>query len=291
MAKLDIIIGSVWTVPFVDGQAVVTAGPFGTSENPEFLVVPIYSSREPGFSRSQLDVKVGASESPFNRKTFAAVWNARPILASDLELNLGLLSTPAIEAVRDVYWTSLNGEVLGKDRRLGKLQILRRRRIIRFQELELRRWLGVSARVWKQSQRRPLTNAPLNWEFDLNNAWLKCGNAIEARVHADIDRVHELWSAVGTSYTLRATMRELREVRDISDNLLPTEPTTSYIGSSVCFNVWPSLLNQAQGMEGVWWEDRIHNARIVVATSGMSQEIGKQENVLDAADRDLALAA
>jgi hypothetical protein len=145
----DAAVGSVWTVSGVSGQVVVTVGPFGSPDRPECIVTPILDGSEPEFARSRLDVQLNQGEGPFETEVFAAVWNARPALGADLLLNIGTVSTKAIEAVRDVYWSTLAGQPLASDRRLGRFQFFRRHRIIRFQERELTRWQPLSARVWR----------------------------------------------------------------------------------------------------------------------------------------------
>src|SRR6266705_6308495 len=108
-------VGSVWSVAGIpDGTALVIAGPFGAPEAArEFLIAPLYKGSEPGFSWTNWDVLVRSEESPFDTLRYAAVWNVRPVLEYDLDLQLGDVTSAAVTAVRDVYWASLNEQKLG----------------------------------------------------------------------------------------------------------------------------------------------------------------------------------
>ncbi|MEX2155649.1 MAG: hypothetical protein WD773_02280 [Gemmatimonadales bacterium] len=143
-------IGSVWSVSGLgDAAVVVLAGPFATSRgSPEYLVAPLYTGREPGFVWSSEDVRLEANESGFGEPRFAAVWNARPLLYSDLPLQLGTLTEDATVAVRDAYWASLNERALGKSRRLGRSIRSAKDAAAMFQAAELERWEPLSGRVF-----------------------------------------------------------------------------------------------------------------------------------------------
>jgi hypothetical protein len=289
VTKLAIAIGSVWTVPLVGGKVVITAGPFGSSQHPEYLVIPVYSSREPRFSRSRLDVEIVVEEGPFDRRMFASVWNARPVLTSDLELNLGVLSTSAIEAIRDVYWTTLNGERLGNDKRLGKFQLLRRGRIVRFQEAELRRWRVLSGRVW---QHEPALNAMApGWKTDLEESWSQFGAEINVITHEAVEGTPEFWSSLTTSWKSSIAVKELREVREISDGILPSQVATNPLGASVSFSVSPRFPHEIHNVDAIWWQDAICAPEMNFAVSDLAPQPVRDETILAAAGNDLALAA
>ncbi|HEX9728601.1 MAG TPA: hypothetical protein VGA37_08860 [Gemmatimonadales bacterium] len=213
------LIGSVWTVNGVDGAVVVMVGPFGAESRPEFIVAPVYDGREPGFARSRLDVEIATSESPFDNRRYVGVWNARPCLASDLELKLGTLSTSASEAVRDVYWADLNGERLGTDPRLGRFEFLRRRRIVRFQEGELGRWQPLSAKVWHDAASLPaMPEIPLLETPQFG--WDVLASRIRARVRHDAGGGPAWWGQQDQG-TGEFEVLTLREVGGIWEDILP----------------------------------------------------------------------
>jgi hypothetical protein len=142
-------LGSVWSVAGVPGgTALVIAGPFGPpGAVREFLVAPLYTGSEPGFSWTDWDVLIRPEESPFNTPRYAAVWNVRPVLEYDLELQLGDVTSQAASVVRDVYWASLNEQKLGPDPRLGRPLRSWKSREAAFQKAELELWKVVSGRV------------------------------------------------------------------------------------------------------------------------------------------------
>ena len=142
-------LGSVWSVAGVPGgTALVIAGPFGPpGAIREFLIAPLYTGSEPGFSWTDWDVLIRPDESPFNTQRFAAVWNVRPVLEYDLELQLGDVTSQAASAVRDVYWASINEQKLGPDPRLGRPLRSWKSREAAFQKSELEIWKVVSGRV------------------------------------------------------------------------------------------------------------------------------------------------
>lgn len=145
-----VAIGSVWSVPHIqEGIVVLVAGPFGGDDRtPEYLAIPLYPVQTPGFRNTHEDVRIDPTESPFDEAHFAAVWNATPILEGDLEHGLGILADNAVEIIRDVYWSALNGERLGRDPRLGRRPtIWNAKKVREFQESELARWKVFAGRA------------------------------------------------------------------------------------------------------------------------------------------------
>jgi hypothetical protein len=143
-------IGGVWAVPLIDGVAVLTAGPFAAAPgHQEFLAVPLYRSDTPDFRWSAEDMRIGAGESPLDGEWYAALWNARPILARDLGLQLGRLSDEAISDLRDLYWASLNETDGLRGARVGRTPRWwwTRRGLRAFQAREMDRWQILSGRV------------------------------------------------------------------------------------------------------------------------------------------------
>jgi len=86
MVSMPPAIGSLWTVYGTDDRLVLlVGGPFGSETRREYLVVPVYSGNEPGFIWTDEDVLIRKDESPVNA-LYAAIWNTRPVLESDLML-------------------------------------------------------------------------------------------------------------------------------------------------------------------------------------------------------------
>lgn len=144
-------IGSIWSVlGLSDATVVVLAGPFRTTRgNPEYLMAPLYSGTEPAFVWTSEDVRLDTGETGLGTIRYAAIWNARPVLETDLALELGELSEEATVAVRDAYWASLNERPLGPDPRLGKPIRTHKDAAARFQAREMERWETLSGRVFE----------------------------------------------------------------------------------------------------------------------------------------------
>jgi hypothetical protein len=144
-------IGSIWSVLGLrDATVVVLAGPFRTTrENPEHLVAPLYTGAEPGFVWTSEDVRLDTVDTGLETTRYAAIWNARPVLETDLALELGELSEGAKVAVRDAYWASLNERPLGPDPRLGRPIRSHKEPAARFQAHEMERWEALSGRVFE----------------------------------------------------------------------------------------------------------------------------------------------
>lgn len=143
-------IGSIWTVSTLkDATVVVLAGPFAADSprGPEYLVAPLYLGNEPGFRWTSEDVRLGGDEVPLGTTCFAAIWNARPVLGSDLVLHLGNVSDGATIALRDAYWASLNELPAPKNPRLGRPIRSASEPVARFQLAELETWEALSHRA------------------------------------------------------------------------------------------------------------------------------------------------
>lgn len=174
-------IGSIWSVLGLrDATVVVLAGPFRTTRgNPEYLVAPLYTGAEPGFVWTSEDVRLDTGETGLGPTRYAAIWNARPALETDLALELGELSEAATVAVRDAYWASLNERPLGPDPRLGKPIRSHKDPAARFQAREMERWESLSGRVFEP---------PLQVSANVRIPWGECavfggvelGEAIQA---------------------------------------------------------------------------------------------------------------
>lgn len=143
-------VGSVWYVLGLDdAAAVILAGPFAADRDvPEYLVAPLYTGREAGFVWTSEDVRLEAAETGLGEPRFAAIWNARPLLADDLVYQIGQLTDEATVVVRDAYWASLNERPLGKNPRLGKAIRAASEPAAQFQARELERWEPTSGRVY-----------------------------------------------------------------------------------------------------------------------------------------------
>ena len=245
----DIDIGSVWAVPQLDAKVVISAGPFGGPERSEFLVTPLYPPSTPEFCQSHLDVRIGITEGPFDTDVFAGVWNTLPMLVSDLGLKLGVLSTAASEAVRDVYWASINDKHLSTDQRLGRFQWLRRGRILRFQENELARWRPLSARVWEENTEDSRALEPASSE----GAFAKCWDQfrkISARVESET-RVAGQWLEVPPE-TLAMPVDDARMVTDTTDVILQGLHFEICGESEVCFYFRPVFAHNIIDSETVF---------------------------------------
>lgn len=146
---IDREIGSIWTVPDLgDAAAVLLAGPFrASSASQEYLIAPLYTGDEPGNRWTSEDVRLEPAEIGGLGTRYVAIWNARPLLAQDLGLQVGLLAAEAVTAVRDAYWENLNEKRSARDPRLGAPIRSRRERVAKFQGAELRRWEPLSGRV------------------------------------------------------------------------------------------------------------------------------------------------
>lgn len=208
----EVALGSVWSVPRLGGKVLVILGPFGSPDRPEFLATPLYATSHPGFARSRIDVEISPAESPFDETTFAAVWNARPLLATELGLNHGVVATPALDAVKDVYWATLNERPLKGDRRLGRFQFLRRQRILKFQHQELERWDAASKQVWEvgaQATSSP-KEAAHSQEVSEQRYWGAMYDFVTATISEGTDR-----ECAGT-----VPLDRLRIVTQIKDDIL-----------------------------------------------------------------------
>lgn len=168
-------VGSVWSVlGFEDASVVIVAGPFAAARgSPEYLVAPLYTGREPGFVWTAEDVRLEAKETGLGEPRFAAIWNARPLLESDLVFELGQLSEEATVAVRDAYWASLNDRPLGRSARLGRPIQSVDDPAAKFQAHELDRWQPLTGRVFSPSDvssARTFLYIDQAWQLDLAQA-------------------------------------------------------------------------------------------------------------------------
>lgn len=264
-------IGSVWTVPQLGSAVLVTLGPFGAADKQEYLVTPLYPKDYPGFVRSQIDLLIDPPEGPFDTTTFAAVWNARPMLASDFGLSLGLLASPALEAVKDVYWATLNDHSLKQDRRLGRFQFLRRKRIIRFQEDELSRWAPLSGRVWDDDPEPVTPQQTAESAEEIADHWQLIHDRVVGNVY------YHSCPAVHVS----ATVDELRLARQTVDNVLRW---TGEHDLGLLLNVNTSF--------AVPMHARFHMSNLAVPDLWWSTESVSVLNItLDAVDRSRTLPA
>jgi hypothetical protein len=231
------------------------------------------------------------TEGPFESEVFAAVWNARPAIAADLVLNLGTLSTKAIEAVRDVYWSTLTGRPLASDRRLGRFQFVRRNRIIRFQERELARWQPLSARVWHSAAE--LSVGPVQEEVmrSPDSMWSVLAPNVGSRIHHEPGGRKDLWDASVHYDPGLLELAVLREVRQVWEDILPAErPSGS--GPQI---VWaglgsesPVILPQVYGFTDV---EHIELSGVYLA-GGLTFLVSADQDVLaSAANSQLANAA
>lgn len=185
-------IGSVWTVDAgVDGHIVVLAGPFAAARGvPEYLVAPLYRHGHPGFVWTDEDVRLDPVDTGLPDVCYAAIWNARPALAEDLALQVGLVASAATSELRDVYWSSLNEERI-RSARLGRRVTSDRDPALRFQLEELKRWAPLSGRVLERAERaatqhrEPLIGSlRFSWDDDLS-AYLLDEDALDAVLRAD----------------------------------------------------------------------------------------------------------
>lgn len=161
-------IGSIWSVlGLEDSAAVILAGPFAAARGaPEYLVAPLYSGREAGFVWTSEDVKLEPEETGLGEVRFAAIWNARPVLAADLLFEIGNLGEEATIAVRDVYWASLNEQPLASNPRLGREIQSTKDPAAQFQAGELEKWQTVSGRVFD-----PTADFSASVRFSMGEMW------------------------------------------------------------------------------------------------------------------------
>jgi hypothetical protein len=150
----DCAVGSIWAVEGIQGAlAVVLLGPFAAARGvPEYVVAPLYRGDEPEFRWTHEDVRLEAEETGIGRR-YAAIWNARPVLETDLSHQAGILGAEATTALRDVYWASVQERTL-RGERLGPVpsSLEDRSKAAEFQRQELRRWRPVSARVMRAAE-------------------------------------------------------------------------------------------------------------------------------------------
>lgn len=146
-------VGSIWSVPQLgDASLVVLSGPFVAGQGSgEYLVAPLYSEGHPGFAWTSDDVLLTPEETGLSDVSYAALWNARPVLEADLGLQLGALPREVAELLRDFYWASINEKRVGKHERLGKEIRSADELAARFQARELERWEPLSGRVFLEA--------------------------------------------------------------------------------------------------------------------------------------------
>lgn len=160
----DHSVGSIYSVQGLDDAlAVVLAGPFAASlDQAEYLVAPIYRDGERGHRWTAEDVLLNSHETHLEGRAFAAIWNARPILAVDLTLEVSHLATEVFEFIRDAYWASLNEQAVGEHPRFGAPIRSSDEEAAIFQENELRRWEQLSSKVLVESETEFFASTTIN---------------------------------------------------------------------------------------------------------------------------------
>ncbi len=160
----DHSVGSIYSVQGLDDAlAVVLAGPFAASQDrAEFLIAPVYRDGERGHHWTAEDVLLEPHETHLEGRAFAAIWNARPVLAVDLTLEVGHLAAEVFEFIRDAYWASLNERAVGEHRRFGAPIRSSDEEAAIFQENELRRWEQLSSKVLVESETEFFASMTIN---------------------------------------------------------------------------------------------------------------------------------
>lgn len=145
----EFTIGSVWVLDQIgNAAAVVVAGPFAAGSVSEVMVVPLYTGEERDFVWTDQDVLLRADETPFGQTRYAALWNARSVLTSDLTIGAGLLTPPATATLQDAYWIFLSDAPVHASSRLARPpKWWARRKVTRFRRAEVQRWQRLSERV------------------------------------------------------------------------------------------------------------------------------------------------
>ena len=151
-------IGSIWTVPEIDGShAVVLLGPYTSGHvEPEYIIAPVYEGRENGFGWTDQDVFVDTLETSLGSPRYIGVWNARPVRQSDLGEEVAALpqDSLAVALAQSVFWGTYDRR--RPHSRLGTLKNPGAP-VINFHLGEMLRWRVLTVRA---SQRHPGIRPP-----------------------------------------------------------------------------------------------------------------------------------
>jgi hypothetical protein len=140
--------GSIWTVPDAgrDALCLVFSGPRGVARGrPEYQIIPLYV---PSLlvEQSAADFALRANETSLGVALYAALWNMRPVLESDLGEERGrVVSEKAIADLRDASLQLADPSIRVPRGRTGRRADTPD--LARFREGEIAAWQRVSGRA------------------------------------------------------------------------------------------------------------------------------------------------
>lgn len=171
--------GSIWTVPALGNEArvlIFSAVRGVTRGRPEYQVVPVYV---PGLGSQQTahDFLIRPSENSLNVALYAALWNARPMLQSDLGEQVAAVTSPvALSDLRDAYLRTMDPKISVAHGRLGTAPVSAD--LQRSRSNQIRAWQPLSGRAL---QPRLTTQ---QWTFYVNGDWCNFGNLSQSSIEA-----------------------------------------------------------------------------------------------------------
>jgi hypothetical protein len=115
--------GTIWTVPQAGDErlCLVLSDPRGVAKGRvEFQVVPIYAPDTLVHIHSASDFLIGAAESSLGFALLAALWNLRPLAATDLGQQVGRVDLRVVTELRDALLHLADPHIRLPQGRVGK---------------------------------------------------------------------------------------------------------------------------------------------------------------------------